>query len=68
MPYTQSSLQNLNIQYGPGWITNIRSTSYKEKYTLYPTGNYSVDTGRDYVAIPTNKILTPEDKRKLNII
>jgi hypothetical protein len=68
MPYTKRELENLNVKYGSGWITNIQSTTDKQSYILYPTGYCTIDHGRDYVAIPTNTTLTQEDKRKLNII
>ncbi len=60
-----SELWRLNSQYG-GYITNIHTLTDKP-YTLYPTGNCTLN-GRDYVALPANKPLTTEEKRKYNII
>lgn len=61
-----SELWRLNSQYGGGWITNIHKVTDKE-YKLYPTG-YATLQGRDYVALPANKELTAEEKRRYNII
>ncbi len=60
-----SEVWRLNSQYGGGWIKNIHTVTDKT-YTLYPTGNCSLN-GREYVALPS-KELTAEEKRRYNII
>ena len=38
------------------------------EFKLYATGDYTLNSGRIYIALPTNKILTYSDKIKYNII
>lgn len=61
-----SEVRRLNTKYGGGWITNIHTLADKT-YKLHPTGNCTLN-GRDYVALPANKNLTAEEKRRYNII
>jgi hypothetical protein len=64
--YTKEELFRLNTYYG-GWIQNVDSLKETQKFYLYPTGYCSLQ-GRDYVAVPVDKKLTNEDKRRLNIM
>jgi hypothetical protein len=61
-----SEVWRLNSQYGGGWIKNIHTVTDKT-YNLHPTGNCTLN-GREYVALPANKKLTAEEKRRYNII
>lgn len=67
--YNSYELWTLNLKYGGGWITNIQSTNEndKKRYHLHPTGNCTL-SGREYVVVDSTKILTAEEKRRLNII
>jgi hypothetical protein len=55
------------------WIKIIESKNtdtYKEDsdlYKLYPTNKYSISTGREYIALPADKILSFSDFSKYNI-
>ena len=58
---------NLNSKYGSGWIKNANQLENKE-YVLMATGECSISSGRIYVAVPKNKVLTLEEKRQLHIM
>jgi len=71
MNYSKDDLYRLNASYGGGWIKNIESTnstSGKTRFRIVPTGDYTLNNGRLYAIIPTDKILTAEEKRRLNIM
>ena len=36
-------------------------------YKLYPTNNYSVSTGREYIAVPIDKTFSSAELLKYNI-
>ena len=72
--FTKSQLNNMNYDMrfsSSPWITIIESKNTdKEKdelYKLYPTNSYSISTGREYIALPFDKILSPTDLIKYNI-
>jgi hypothetical protein len=65
--YNKTELSYLNSQHGGGWIKNAYSLQEKRPYHLYPTGHCTLQ-GREYVAVPSNKPLTEDDKRRLNIM
>ena len=65
--FNKAELSQLNTKYGGGWINNVYSLPDKKSFHLYPTG-YCTLQGREYVAVPSDKKLTEEDKRKLNIM
>ena len=70
MNFSKDEVYRLNASYGGGWIKNIESTnstSGKTRFCIVPTGDCTLN-GRLYVVIPTDKILTAEDKRRLNIM
>ncbi len=68
--YNSYELWTLNLKYGGGWITNIQSTNENDnkRYHLHPTGNCTLSGGREYVVVDSTKILTAQEKRRLNII
>jgi len=67
--YSKSKLleMNSNRTFGFNWITNIENIKDNELAKLYPTGNASVSSGRLYVALPANKLITKELIEKYNI-
>ena len=67
--YTSHELSTMNLKYGGGWITNVKSTEDTNKrYHLYPTGNCTIRAGREYIAVDSTKKLTADEKQRLNII
>lgn len=65
--YNKNDLYRLNASYGGGWIKIVDSVSESPRFRLIPTGDCTLN-GRIYVAVPTDKVLTAEDKRRLNIM
>ena len=72
--FTKSQLNNMNYDMrfsSSPWITIIADkNTYKENddlYKLYPTNNFSISTGREYIALPFDKILSSNDYIKYNI-
>ena len=60
---------NYNSIYGSNWIKyDINTLNSNNRYTLYPTGDASINSGRIYIALPTTTKLTNIDKIKYNII
>ena len=57
---------NLDPLSGSHWIKNIDKLDKNEEYILYATGDANL-SGRKYVAIPANRILTYSEKLSLNI-
>ena len=52
-----------------GWITNVENIKDDNKlYKLYATNNASLSSGRQHIALPSDKILTTNDYLKLNIM
>lgn len=63
---SQISSVNYDMKYGcQNWITTVSNSSNGE-YKLYATGDADLN-GRKYVALPANKKVTDEDRRKYNI-
>ncbi len=62
------SLSAMNHQFN-GFIKNMDELKEKEnkQYELYPTGNFTLMSGRIYVALPSSKP-TQEEIKKYNII
>lgn len=50
-----------------GWIKNINNLDDTQLFKLYATNNSSV-SGREYIALPSDKILTTNDYFKYNIM
>jgi hypothetical protein len=51
-------------------IADKNTNTHKENddlYKLYPTNNCSISAGREYIALPFDKILSPSDLLKYNI-
>jgi hypothetical protein len=67
--YSKSKLleMNSNRTLGFNWIMNIENIKDNELAKLYPTGNAGVSSGRLYVALPANKVITKELIEKYNI-
>jgi ActR/RegA family two-component response regulator len=59
---------NSNPKYGYNWISNLENMRSNEKIKLYPTGYNSSTTGRVYIALPADKILSKEDIITYNIL
>ena len=65
--YNVSELQYMNTKYN-GWIRMGEKDPYQKDYVLYATGDATVSSGRIYVALPKNKVLSYVDKLKYNIM
>ena len=50
-----------------GWIKNINELDEKKFYKLYALKNSSLCNGRDYIALPADKILSERDYLDYNI-
>ena len=69
--FSKSQLLNMNndTKYSSsGWIKNINDIDDKKLFNLYATKNASLSSGREYIALPSNIILTAADYSKYNII
>lgn len=70
--FTKSKLFNMNNdrKYSSfGWIKNLDSTMDDNKlYKLYPLKSTSITNGREYIALPSDKILTKEDYVNFKIL
>ena len=70
--FTKEEITILNSNYP--WNYSINTSQIKDnankndKFCLYPTGNASITSGREYISLPANKVLTPQDKIKYNLI
>lgn len=72
--FTKSQLNNMNYDMrfsSSPWITIIADKNTNKEndnlYKLYPTNNSSISTGREYIALPFDKILSSNDYIKYNI-
>jgi hypothetical protein len=50
------------------WIKNKDTLDDKLLYKLYATNKVSIYSGREYIALPSNKILSNMDYQKYDII
>ena len=68
--FSKSKLQsmNYNSKYGSNWITNLNNINNNQGVKIYATGDYELSSGRVYIALPANKVLTYTEKKKYNII
>ena len=68
--YSKKELQqmNFNSKYGSQWIKNIYNLNETDLYCIYATEDCDLVSGRMYVALPSNKMITIEDKKKYNLI
>ena len=67
---SQLDYMNYDKKYGCNWIKyddNIK-TNYKTEFKLFATGDYTMSSGRIYIALPADKTLSAADKIKYNII
>ena len=70
MSYTKAQLIELNndSKYGyTDWIKNIDKINNNEMVNIHATGEILL-SGRIYIALPSNIVLTSEVKKKYNII
>ena len=59
---------NYDTQYSSvGWIKNINDLDDSKLYNLYATKNAALSSGREYIALPSDQILTDNDYLKYNI-
>jgi hypothetical protein len=65
--YSKEQLLDINnhINYGFNWIKNIENIN--DRACIFPTGDMTT-SGRIYIALPENTIITVEIKKKYNII
>ena len=68
--YSKNDLLSMNVdsRYGSHWIRNLANINHSQELRLYPTGDANVSSGRKYIALPANKVLTADEKRAHNII
>ncbi len=62
--YSYTDIHRLNAKHG-GWI-NTSQVKEDKSYSLYPTGECTIQSGRKYIAL--SKPPTEEEKRKYNLI
>ena len=74
--FTKSQLNNMNYDMrfsSSPWIKIIENKNMNmnkddyDLYKLYPTNNYSVSTGREYIAVPIDKTFSSTELLKYNI-
>ena len=72
--FTKSQLNNMNYDMrfsSSPWIKIIENKNTNKDdydlYKLYPTNNYSVSTGREYIAVPIDKTFSSVELLKYNI-
>ncbi len=72
--FTKSQLNNMNYDTNFSslpWIKIIENKNINrddtDLYKLYPTNNFSISSGREYIALPADKILSQCDFFKYNI-
>ena len=56
---------NVNLKTGSQWIKNIHHLNDKDQYVIHPTGEYTIASGRLYIALPSDKNITIEDKKSI---
>ena len=68
--YYRQQLQEMNYDpnYGSAWIVNLESFKLHEPIRLYPTTETTYTSGRIYIALSANKVLTKEDIEKYHIL
>lgn len=69
--FTKNKLLTMNYDSkysSSGWIKNINDINSDKLYKLYATKDSSLSSGRKYIALPSDKILTNNDYLKYNII
>lgn len=70
MSYTKAQVIELNndSKYGyTDWIKNIDKINNNEMVNIHATGDILL-SGRIYIALPSNIVLTSDIKKKYNII
>ena len=69
MSYTKAQVIELNndSKYGFNWIKNIDKINNNELVNIHPTGEI-LSSGRIYIALLSNIVLTSELKKKYNLI
>ena len=69
--YSKSTLSNMNCdpKYGSNWIKFDKQNISKNEdvYVLHATGDADLQ-GRKYIALPKKTIITPDIKKKFNIM
>jgi hypothetical protein len=67
--FTKEKILNMNSdnKYGSGWIKNINNLNDNSLFKLHATNDNSL-SGRKYIALPANQILTANDYVKYNIM
>jgi len=67
--FDKHTLEKMNTdpKYGRNWIRNLNNMNSQEDIKIYATGNASIGTGKEYIALPANKKLTQEERIRYNI-
>ena len=66
--YSISEINQMNLKHGGNWIKTNNITTTNNNCILYPTGDATIQSGRIYVALPSNIKMTDETRKKYNII
>ena len=69
--FTKCQLLNMNCdkKYSSvKWIKNVENIDDSKLYILYATKNASFASGREFIPLPHDKILTNDDYVKYNIM
>lgn len=64
--YCAAELHQKNARFP--WINTSLVTPASSGYTLHATGDATLQSGRIYIALPSNVKLTEENKKKYNIM
>jgi hypothetical protein len=64
--YCAAELHQKNARFP--WINTSLVSPASSAYTLHATGDATLQSGRIYVALPSNVKLTEETKKKYNIM
>ena len=70
--FTKKEINDLNSCYP--WNNSINTSQIKDnankndEFILYATGNASITSGREYISLPANKVISQQDKIKYNLI
>jgi len=69
--YSKSQILNMDRDHkyaSSSWIKNKEMLDEKPLYKLYATNKASISSGREYIALPANMILTNAEYLKYDIM
>lgn len=69
--FSKIQILNMDCDYkyaSSSWINNAKSLDNNLSYKIYATNKASISSGREYIALPSNMILTSADYLKYNLM